>query len=341
MKKRKKMAAALGLCLSVAALAAICAGCKAQGKKHVPVPEFVFTYAENQAEDYPTTLGAYRFAELVSERTGGKIEIEIHADAALGEEQSVVSQVQYGGIDFARVSLSSLAEFIPRLNVLQMPYLYTGSEHMWKVLSGDIGDDFMNAFGGSGMVPLSWYDAGARNFYNSRHPIERLEDMQGMKIRVQESKLMKDTVIALGAEPVPMAFEDVYSALETGEIDGAENNWPSYESTRNYEVARYFTIDEHNRIPEMQVISQSTWDKLKPEYQKIIRDCARESALYERQLWVERERSSEEKVRKEGCTLTELPAEEKARFQAAVLPLYEKYCSDYMDIIEAIIEVGK
>lgn len=330
------------LFLSVAVLGALCAGCKAQQGKNVTVPEFVLTYAENQAEDYPTTLGAYRFAELVHERTGGKIEIQIHADAVLGEEQSVVSQVQLGGIDFVRVSLSSLAEFIPKLNVLQMPYLYTGSEHMWKVLEGDIGDDFMDSFDeDTRLVPLSWYDAGARNFYNSVHPIERLEDMQGMKIRVQDSKLMKDTVIALGAEPVPMAFEDVYSALETGEIDGAENNWPSYESTRHYEVSRYYTIDEHNRVPEMQLISKRTWDKLKPEYQKIIRECAEESALYERELWVERERSSEVNVRKEGCTLTELPPEEKARFREAVVPLYEKYCSEYMDIIDAIIAVGK
>lgn len=329
------------LFLSVAVLGALCVGCKAQQGKNVTVPEFVLTYAENQAEDYPTTLGAYRFAELVHERTGGKIEIQVHADAALGEEQSVVNQVQLGGIDFMRVSLSSLAEFIPKLNVLQMPYLYTGSEHMWKVLEGDIGDDFMESFDGSRLVPLSWYDAGARNFYNSVHPIERLEDMRGMKIRVQDSKLMKDTVIALGAEPVPMAFEDVYSALETGEIDGAENNWPSYESTRHYEVSRYYTIDEHNRVPEMQLISRRTWDKLKPEYQKIIRECAEESALYERELWVERERSSEVNVRKEGCTLTELPPEEKARFREAVVPLYEKYCSEYMDIIDAIIAVGK
>lgn len=331
----------LALFLSVAVLGALCVGCKAQQRKNVTVPEFVLTYAENQAEDYPTTLGAYRFAELVHERTGGKIEIQVHADAALGEELSVVNQVQLGGIDFMRVSLSSLADFIPKLNVLQMPYLYTGSEHMWKVLEGDIGDDFMESFDGTRLVPLSWYDAGARNFYNSVHPIERLEDMRGMKIRVQDSKLMKDTVIALGAEPVPMAFEDVYSALETGEIDGAENNWPSYESTRHYEVSRYYTIDEHNRVPEMQLISKRTWDKLKPEYQKIIRECAEESALYERELWVERERSSEVNVRKEGCTLTELPPEEKARFREAVVPLYEKYCSEYMDIIDAIIAVGK
>ena len=116
------------------------------------------------------------------------------------------------------------------------------------MLEGPIGTDFMNSFGGSSLVPLSWYDAGARNFYSTAGPIESLDDMKGLKIRVQESELMMDTIQALGATPVPMAFGDVYSGLQTGEIDGAENNWPSYESTRHYEVAKYFTLDEHTRF---------------------------------------------------------------------------------------------
>ena len=169
-----------------------------------------------------------------------------------------MNSFQFGGVDFARVSLSPLAEFVPKLNVLQMPYLYTGREHMWKVLEGPIGTDFMNSFGGSSLVPLSWYDAGARNFYSTAGPIESLDDMKGLKIRVQESELMMDTIQALGATPVPMAFGDVYSGLQTGEIDGAENNWPSYESTRHYEVAKYFTLDEHTRVPS------SSWQPSPP-----------------------------------------------------------------------------
>ena len=191
------------------------------------------------------------------------------------------------------------------------------------------------------MVPLSWYDAGARNFYNSVRPIERLEDMSGMTIRVQESELMMDTMEALGAKPVPMAYGEVYSGLQTGEVDGAENNWPSYESTGHYEVAKYYTIDEHTRVPEMQLAAQSTWDKLSPEYQEIILECARESAEYERKLWAEREKVSEKKVRDAGCVVTELSAEEKARFQEAVSPMYELYCADYVDIIDQIVAAGK
>lgn len=329
------------LLLSGAAVLLAACGNSGRARADAVVPEFVLTYAENQAEDYPTTQGAYKFAELVEERTGGKIEIQVNAGGILGDEKTVIEQMQFGGVDFARVSLSPLAEFVPKLNVLQLPYLYTGPEHMWKVLEGEIGDDFLNSFGESNLLPLSWYDAGARNFYNSLGPIERLEDIRGMRIRVQESELMVDTIEALGASPTPMVFGDVYSNLQTGKVDGAENNWPSYESTRHYEVARYYTIDEHTRVPELQLVSQSTWGKLSPEYQEIIRACAQESAVYERQLWQEREKVSEEKMRSAGCVITELSPEEKARFREAVSPMYEKYCSEYMDIIDRIVAAGK
>ena len=319
------------------------AGCGGNGEAPTDeaVPEFVLTYAENQAEDYPTTQGAYKFAELVEQRTGGRVKIRVNAGAVLGDEMTVIEQMQFGGVDFARVSMVTLAESIPKLNVLQMPYLYTDADHMWRVLEGEIGDDFIASVEGSGLVALSWYDAGARNFYNSVRPIERLEDMKGMRIRVQESSLMEDVIRALGATPVPIAFEDVYRALQIHQVDGAENNWPSYESTGHDEVARYYTVDEHTRIPEMQIVSELTWNKLSSEYREIIRECARESAEDERALWKEREKISEERVREAGCIVTELSAQEKARFQAAVMPLYEEYCADYMDIIDAIVAAGR
>jgi tripartite ATP-independent transporter DctP family solute receptor len=310
------------------------------GIKHTKeqVPEFVFTYAENQPADYPTTLGGYKFAELVEERTDGRIQIIVQAEGELGDEKSVIQQIQFGGIDFSRVSLSTLSEIIPKLNVLQMPYLYTDSKHMWKVLEGKIGDDFLNSFDGSDMVALSWYDAGARNFYNTKRSINSLEDMKGLKIRVQESDLMIHMVEALGATAVPIAYGDVYTNLETGIIDGAENNWPSYESSSHYEVAKYYTIDEHTRVPEVQLCSQSTWDKLMPKDQEIIRSCAEESAVYERALWVEREKQSEKIVTENGVEVVVLSAKEKERFREAVTGVYEEFCGEYMDIIDEIIK---
>lgn len=318
-------------------------GCMVLGSRRQKnvVPEFVLTYAENQPEDYPTTQGAYRFAQLVYERTEGKVEIQINAGGVLGEEQSTIAQMRFGGIDFARVSLSSLSDFTPKLNVLQMPYLYTGPEHMWQILEGDVGDDFLHSLDGSGIKALSWYDAGARNFYSAEKPVEKLEDMKGMRIRIQESELMKAMVEALGASAVPMAYADVYSGLETGIIDAAENNWPSYESMGHYKVAPYYTVDEHTRVPEMQIVSEITWEKLPEEYQRIIEECAEESAVYERKLWEKRIHESEERVRKAGCQVVELSAEEKERFQEAMRPVYGEYCSDYMDIIDEILEEGR
>ena len=331
------------LCLLLGAVSVLIAACASPRKSETEaaVPEYVFTYAENQAEDYPTTQGAYRFAELVRERTDGRIEIQVNAGVILGDERTVVEQMQFGGIDFARVSLSTMGDTIPKLNVLQLPYLYTGADHMWKVLEGEIGEDFLDSVSELDLVALSWYDAGARNFYSTAKPIRNLEDMKGMTIRVQESELMMEMVRALGAHPTASVYSEVYSELQTGVIDGAENNWPSYESANHYEVARYFTLDEHTRVPELQIVAGSTWKKLSPEDQEMIRTCAQESARYERELWAEREKTSENKVRAAGCEVIELPPEEKARFQEAVIPMYGKFCADYVDIIDEIVAAGK
>ncbi len=329
---------------ALACAAALCmAGCGIAKEDSAPdhTPEYVFTYAENQAEDYPTTLGARRFAELVWERTDGRIEIQVNAGGTLGDERTVIEQMQFGGVDFARVSLSPLAEFVPKLNVLQMPYLYQSSEHMWKVLDGEIGDSFLNSFGSSGLTALSWYDAGSRSFYCRERPIERLEDMKGLRIRVQESDLMVEMIEALGGVAVPLAFDQVYSGLQRGTIDGAENNWASYESTKHYEVAPYYTIDEHTRVPEVQLASDVTWNKLSAEDRQIIRECAQESARYERRVWQQRSQESERVIREAGCAINELSEKELVRFQEAVTPVYKKFCGDYMDIVDEIVAEGR
>lgn len=335
--RKKKIAAGVILLVVVAGGIAVVRQCK---KTAETVPEYVFSYAENQTTDYPTTMGANRFAELVEERTDGRIKILVYAEGQMGKESDVIKQMQYGGIDFARVSLTQLAEIIPELNVLQMPYLYNDSEHMWRVLDGDIGAAFLSDVQEYELVGLSWYDAGARNFYNSSHPITSLEDMKGMRIRVQESELMADMVEALGAIPVKVSYEEVYSYLERGEADGAENNWPSYEAMKHYEVAKYYTVDEHTRVPEMQIVSARVWEQLSQEDQEIIRQCAEESALYEREEWILREEHSREEAIAHGTEVVELSAEEKKRFQAAMTEIYEQYCGEYMDIIDEIIAEG-
>lgn len=300
------------------------------------VPEYVFSYAENQAADYPTTQGANYFAELVEERTEGRIQILVMPEAELGAEKDVLKQLRYGGVDFARVSLSQLAELIPEMHVLEMPYLYEDSRHMWKVLDGEIGDRFLKMADEKDLTGLSWYDAGVRSFYTSEKKITCLDDLQGMRIRVQESGLMADMVEALGAVPFQIPYSEVYSALQQGLVDGAENNWPSYEFMQHYEVAKYFTVDEHTRVPEMQLASSHTWEKLSEEDQKIIRECAEASALYERRIWTQQEKKSRRTAMEKGAEEIVLSEEEEARFREAVQSVYEKYCADYMDVIEEI-----
>lgn len=309
------------------------------GRTGETVPEYVLNYAENQTADYPTTLGAYRFAELVERQTNGRIKVIVQPEAELGAEKEVLRQMKYGGIDFARISLSQLAELIPEMNALQMPYLYRDSTHMWEVLSGEIGDYFLEKAGEVGLVGLSWYDAGVRNFYTSQKQITCLEDLQGMTIRVQESDMMADMVEALGATAVQIAYSEVYSSIQLGEVDGAENNWPSYKAMNHDEVAKYYTVDEHTRVPEMQLVSAHTWEKLSEEDQEIILECARESARLERRLWKLQEKQSQEKAVKNGTVVIEISDEEKERFRAAVEPVYQKYCGEYMDIIERIREL--
>lgn len=338
---KKKIVAALSVLTVSAFVAAGCGGGQqaASGSGSAKSGDkIVLRYAENQVKDYPTTKAAQKFADLVKEKTNGRITVEVYDSGQLGDEKSVIEQIQFGGIDMARVSLSPLSEFAKQLNVLQLPYLYRDGDHMWKVLEGPIGTKLLGSLDSSGVVGLSWYDAGARNFYNSVREIKSLEDMKGLKIRVQESAMMMDMVKALGANPTPMAYGEVYSALQTNVIDGAENNWPSYESTSHYEVAKYFVIDEHNRVPEPQIISKKTMDKLSADDQKIIRECAMESAKYERQLWAEREKASEEKVRAAGCTITTLTPDVRKAFEAAVQPLYDQYGAEYKDLIKEIKE---
>lgn len=318
---------------------AVCGACSPESAKDKE--KRVFTYAENQPEDYPTTQGAYRFAQLVAERTDDRIIIQVNAAGVLGDERLVIEQMQFGGVDFARVSLSPLANYVPELDVLQMPYLYKDADHMWKVLEGPVGDRFLDSFGQSNLVALSWYDAGARNFYNSVKPIETLEDIRGMKIRVQESELMLKMIEAFGAEPSLMAYSEVYSGLQTGYVDGAENNWPSYEATNHYEVAKYITVDEHTRIPELQICARSTWESLSEEDQEIIRQCAAESAVYERELWAEREWIAEQNVRRSGTEVVVLTEAERERFRMAVLPLYEETHPEYMELMELIMQMGE
>ena len=307
--------------------------------KNGPEAEFVFRYAENQAEDFPTTLAGEYFAQQVYERTDGRIQIIVYPDEALGDERAVIEQMQFGGIDFSRLNLSPLAELDSRFYLLQLPYLYDSGEHMWRVLDSELGEKYLDMVQDLGLYGLSWVDAGARSFY-ARTPIYTLEDMAGMRTRVQENRLMERLTESLGAIPQRLRYGMVLSALQTGEIDSAENNIPSYLSMGHYLIAKYFLEDEHTRIPEMMVMSQVTMDKLSEADRAIIYQAAKEAGLYQRKLWLEYEESAREMLVKRGCTMISFSKEAKAAFIQAVSNVYDEFAADEAETIQKIRDMG-
>jgi tripartite ATP-independent transporter DctP family solute receptor len=295
----------------------------AQGSQEAKADEpMVLRLADNQPIGYPTVVGDEKFAELVKEYSEGRILVEVYPQATLGDEKSCIEQVQFGGIDFTRVSISPLSAFNPLLNALQMPYLYRNPDHMWKVLNGEIGEYFLESMKDNGFVGLTYFDSGARSFYNTIKPVYTVADLAGMKIRVQESDLMMGLVEALGATPTPMSYGDVYSALQTGVIDGAENNWPSYDSSNHYEVAKFYSIDQHTRVPEMLIASKTTMDKLSTADQEIIKKAARDCQATQIAAWNEYAKKSEQKVKDYGCKINNI--NDQGEFAKAMEPLYEK-----------------
>ena len=295
--------------------------------------------SEVHAEGYPTTLADQEFARLVEERTEGRIHIEVYSGGTLyGEETGSIEALQVGDIAFARVSASPVASYVPALNIIQLPYLYRDADHMWNVLNGEIGQQMLADIqtSGSGLVGLAYYDAGARNFYTVK-PVRSLEDMKGLKIRLQNNAMMVEMAELLGANGVTgIGPNDVYSAIQQGTIDGAENNWPTYESMGDYEAAPYFTLDAHTRVPEILLASEAIMNTLSEEDQQLIKECAKETQEYEIEQWNLREKSAEEKVTAAGVEVIELSAEELAKFQERMAPLYTKYGAGYEDIIASI-----
>ena len=292
--------------------------------------------AEIHPKGYPTELGDEEFARLVKESSQGRINITVFPGGQLGgDEKAVVEQVQMGAIDFGRISLAPVLQFAKELSVLSLPYIYRDSAHMWKVLSGPIGEGLLKSVDKANLVGLAYYDAGARSFYNSKKDIKAVADLKGLKIRVQEAKLMMDLVKALGASPTPMATGDVYSALQTNVIDGAENNWPSYISFSHYQVAKFYTVDRHTCIPEILVGSKKKFANLSKADLDLISKAAKDAVEFQKKKWAEAEKVNEEKAKAAGCKITYPDAKTIAEFQKAVQPIYGDY-KDYADLIKKI-----
>ncbi|MCO5734489.1 TRAP transporter substrate-binding protein [Rhizobium sp. SSA_523] len=313
----KILGLAIGLAVSTAMTTAMTTAVQAQ--------EMTLRSADIHPDGYPTVEAVKFMGDLLSERTNGRIKIQVMNNSVLGSEKDTIEQTRFGVIDMNRVNTAPFNNLVKETVVLGLPFLFRSTEHMHQVVDGPIGDEILKAFEPHGLVGLAFYDSGARNFYTTKKPIEKLADLKGMKIRVQQSDLWIAMMEAFGANPTPMPFGEVYSSLETGVVDGAENNWPSYESSRHFEVAKNFSMTEHSLTPEALVMSKMTWDKLTPEDQAVVRQAAKDSVAKMRELWQAREKASEEKVRASGVKVVQVNKEE---FSNAMKPVYDRFVTD-------------
>lgn len=282
----------------------------------------VLRSADTHPDGYPTVEAVKYLGELIKERTAGRYSVEVYHSAQLGEEKDTIEQTQTGVIDLNRVSMGPFNGIVPETAVPSLPYMFRSVEHMRHVMDGPIGDEILKAFETHDLVGLAFYDSGARSFYNTKKDITSIADLKGMKFRVIQSDVFVDMVNALGANATPMAYGEVYSALETGVIDGAENNWPSFESAKHYEVAKHYTVDQHQIVPEVLVMSKSSWDRLAPEDQAIVKQAAKDSVVKMRELWDAQEKKSREIVEKAGVKVSEI---DKQPLIDAMKPVYDKY----------------
>jgi tripartite ATP-independent periplasmic transporter solute receptor, DctP family len=324
----------LALGTSMIALSLVLTGCGGGSDKKDDAPKtIVMRLADNHPDGYPTVVGDLAFAKAVEEKTNGRIKIDVKASGQLGDEKAVIEQVQLGAIEFARVNASPLAEFNKPLGVFSLPYLFDSEEHLWRFLESEDGKAMLVGMESGKLRGLAYYSSGARNFYSTKE-LKDITSLAGLKIRVQQSRINMDMIDALGASATPMPYGQVFSSLQTGVIDGAENNFPSYDSSNHYQVAKYYILDKHQVTPEILMMSKVAWDKLSPEDQKIIQEAALESSKVQIAAWKEYEKKSLETVVAAGSTIVEVP--DVTPWQEATKSVIEKYREDYAKEIDAI-----
>src|SRR5579864_1518470 len=270
---------------------------------------------------YPTVVAVENLGKKLQQATGGRLSVQMYASMQLGGEKEAIEQAQVGAIQFARISVGAIGPVIDDLNVLNLPFVFRNTAHMQKVIDGDIGRELLDKVTASpkaGLVGLCWMDAGARSFYNTKHPIKSIADLKGLKVRVIGNPIFVDMANALGANGVAMGYDQVFSALQTGVIDGAENNPPSFVFDNHFQVAKYYTLTEHLIVPEMLVFSRRTWNTMSKDDQALVRKLAREAQLEERTLWAAYEKQAMDKAKAAGIQVIEIA--DKKPFQDAVKP---------------------
>ncbi len=332
MKRRDVLRAGAAMALGAASVGAP-RGVLAQQK-------FVFKASDVHPAGYPTVVAVERMGKKLEAATDGRLSVQMYAAMQLGGEKEAIEQAQIGALQLARVSVGALGPVVDDLNVFNLPFLFRDTAHMEKVIDGPIGDELLAKVTDNPqtrLIGLCWMDAGARSMYDTKQPIRSIDDLKGLKVRVMGNPMFVDMMNALGGNGVAMGYDQVFSALQTGVVDGAENNPPSFVFDNHYQVAKHYTLTEHLIVPEILVFSRRTWDTLSQDDQALLRKLGREAQLEERELWRQTEQQAFDKMRAAGVDI--ITVADRQRFKDAVKPVWDKYGTKYAALVKRIQDV--
>ena len=271
-------------------------------------------------QSHPVHMAMEYMAEQLDIISGGMMEMQIFPNGQLGSETDSIEQVQKGVLAMVKTSTAPLEGFIPEMALFGLPYLFRDEDHYWKVLLGDVGKELLDKGEPLGLKGLIYYESGSRSFYTIDEPILHPDDLKNKKIRVMRSKTSIDMISQMGGSPTPIPFGELYTALQQGMVDGAENNPPSMDTSRHYEVAKHYSLDEHSRIPDVVLFSTKIWNNLTMQQQAWIQEAADRSVDYQRKLWKEKTQESLDKLQAAGVTVY---YPDKAPFREQVKPMYD------------------
>jgi tripartite ATP-independent transporter DctP family solute receptor len=289
---------------------------------------------------YPTVEAVVRMGKKLEAATDGRLSVQMYPSMQLGGEKEMIEQAQVGALAMARISVGPMGPLVPELNVFNLPFMFRDAAHMEKIIDGEIGDELMRKLSDhptAGLIGLAWMNAGTRNVYNAKKPIRSIDDLKGLKIRMMGNPIFVDTMNSLGGNGVSMGFDQLINAMQTGVVDGAENNYPSYTSGQHYRYAKYFSLTEHLMIPEILVFSKRVWNTLSKEDQELIRKSAKEAQQEQRKLWYEMEEKSLKEMKEAGVEIQ--PVADKQKFQDAVKPVWEKHAAQHAALVKRIQDV--
>lgn len=300
-------------------------------------PELVLKLAHGLPTAHPVHEAMLFMAERVAARSGGRMKVEVFPSEQLGTEKECIEALQLGYLAMTKTSSAPMEGFVPKMRIFGVPYLFRDADHLWTVLNGPIGKELLLAGEAKRLRGLCYYDAGARSFYTKDRPIETPADLAGLKIRVQNSVMSMKMVQAMGGSPTPIPWGELYTALDQGVVDGAENNAPSLRTSRHYEVCKYYILDEHTCLPDIVVIGTRVWNRMTAEQQRILQEAADESVAYQRKLWAEAEAADLKAVGEAGVTILR---PDKGPFRESVRSVWEEFeGTEIGDLIRRIQEV--